>query len=118
MATAEQTVSAVLDATNKRYLVEHQEYSLDEGKAWFDRYSDGYVVQSGIVNEYADNEVVTLMVEMLDNNYYCTCKRIGRAGGANDWISSVSDLQTTQFTANPQGGSGYTWRVEGYAATN
>lgn len=117
MAMAEQTVSAVLESTNKRYLVEHQEYSLDEGKAWYDRYSDGYVVQCGIVNKFADNAVVTLMVEMSDTNYYCTCKRIGKAAAGN-WVSSVSGLQTTQFTANPQGGSGYTWRVEGYAATN
>lgn len=118
MITANQTVGAVLDATNKRYLVEHQEYSLDKGKAWFDRYSDGYVVQCGIVNKQENNVVVTLMVEMLDNNYYCTCKRIGKVGGNLDWASSVSDLQTTQFTANPQGGTGYTWRVEGYVATN
>lgn len=45
MATAEQTVSAVLGATNKRYLVEHKE--AEDGSWWYDLYSDGYTVQGG-----------------------------------------------------------------------
>lgn len=45
MATADQTVGAVLDATNKRYLVEHQE--AEDGSWWYDLYSDGYIVQGG-----------------------------------------------------------------------
>ena len=42
MATAEQTVSAVLESTNKRYLVEKGE-SEDGNQTW-ERYSDGYKV--------------------------------------------------------------------------
>lgn len=41
MATAEQTVSAVLESTNKRYLVEKGE-SEDGNQTW-ERYSDGYI---------------------------------------------------------------------------
>lgn len=44
MATAEQTVSAVLDALGKRYVVECGK----SGDAWYERYSDGFIRQGGI----------------------------------------------------------------------
>lgn len=43
MATAEQTVSAVLESTNKRYVVE----TGNNENGWFTRYSDGWVEQGG-----------------------------------------------------------------------
>ncbi len=43
MATVEQTVSAVLDATNKRYVVETGQTE----NGWFTRYSDGWIEQGG-----------------------------------------------------------------------
>lgn len=44
MATAEQTVSTVLDALGKRYVVECGK----SGDAWYERYSDGFIRQGGI----------------------------------------------------------------------
>ena len=41
MATADQTVRAVLENTNKRYLVEHDE--AEDGSWSFDRFSDGFI---------------------------------------------------------------------------
>lgn len=46
MATAEQTVSAVLDATNKRYVVET--YKTDDGLGGYTLYSDGFCEQWGV----------------------------------------------------------------------
>ena len=51
MATADQTVGAVLDATNKRYLVEHTEGTIENGSWWADRYSDGWVEQGGKIGD-------------------------------------------------------------------
>lgn len=45
MATAEQTVSAVLDATNKRYVVETG--TSEEGTIRYTRFSDGYIFIEG-----------------------------------------------------------------------
>lgn len=45
MATAEQTVSAVLDATNKRYVVETG--TSEDGTIRFTRFSDGYLIIEG-----------------------------------------------------------------------
>ena len=51
MATAEQTVSAVLNAIGKRYLVEHTEGTIKNGSWWADRYSDGWVEQGGKIGD-------------------------------------------------------------------
>ncbi|MDM8227749.1 hypothetical protein [Parasutterella secunda] len=55
MATAEQTVGAVLDATNKRYLVEHWES--DDNLTWYDKYNDGWVEQYGIIRNLGNISV-------------------------------------------------------------
>ena len=72
MATAEQTVGAVLDATNKRYLVEHTEGTNDNGTWWADRYSDGWVEQGGKASP-DDSRVITNVVFPIpfrDKDYY------------------------------------------------
>lgn len=46
MATAEQTVSAVLEATNKAYIVETGD--ADDGKSHYRRWSDGTIEQWGV----------------------------------------------------------------------
>lgn len=45
MATAEQTVSAVLESTNKRYVVETG--TSEEGTIRYTRFSDGYIFIEG-----------------------------------------------------------------------
>lgn len=114
MATAEQTVGAVLDATNKRYLVEHTEGTVENGTWWCNRYSDGWVEQGGSAVGNVSSATVNLMIEMQDTDYYCNCTRVGKAD-VSAWVPTVSDLQTTKFSANPQGGTGYKWIAKGYA---
>lgn len=48
MATAEQTVAAVLEATNKSYIVETGDSS--DGLSHYRRWSDGTIEQWGVVN--------------------------------------------------------------------
>ena len=47
MATAEQTVSAVLESTNKRYVVETG--TSEDGTIRYTRFSDGYIFMEGSV---------------------------------------------------------------------
>ena len=47
MATAEQTVSAVLESTNKRYVVET--WQSGDGKNGYTKYSDGWIEQYGAI---------------------------------------------------------------------
>ena len=42
---ANPVVKAVLDNIGRRYLVEHGEGTIENGSYWYDRYSDGWVVQ-------------------------------------------------------------------------
>ena len=67
MATAEQTVGTVLDATNKRYLVETG--STDDGNE-YEIYSDGWCVQRGRLKPTTPNSTVTLPLAFRDTNYF------------------------------------------------
>lgn len=57
MATAEQTVGAVLDATNKRYVVETGKTE----NGWFTRYSDGWIEQGGTTQAGTYDEPIPLV---------------------------------------------------------
>lgn len=48
MGERDDPTKAVLDATGKRYLVEHQE--AEDGSWWYDLYSDGFIRQGGLVD--------------------------------------------------------------------
>lgn len=65
MATAEQTVGKVLDATNKRYLVEHAE--AEDGSWWYDLYSDGFIRQGGLVDMPSASYSMTATVQFPKN---------------------------------------------------
>ena len=68
MATAEQTVSAVLEATNKRYVVETGQTE----NGWFTRYSDGWIEQSGTLNlgsGYQINKSLTFPIEFTTTDF-------------------------------------------------
>ena len=95
MATAEQTVEAVLDATNKRYLVEHGE--AEDGSWAFDRYSDGFVVQHGTqTGNFNSLPAITLPVEMKNTNYFATCLPILNATSTYFYTANVKEkTQTT-----------------------
>lgn len=68
MATAEQTVSAVLEATNKAYIVESGD--TDDGKSHYRRWSNGTIEQWGEVIVNSGYEDRTLPLAFSDANYW------------------------------------------------
>lgn len=111
MATADQTVKAVLDATNKRYLVEHWEN--DGDTLWYDLYSDGWLVQGGLLT-YGE---LTLPKSYRDMNFTITSTI---KSGTNDWEwASGSGVKATS-PSTISGGSAHiselTFVCQGFAA--
>lgn len=121
MATAEQTVSAVLGSTNKRYVVETDQTE----NSWFTRYSDGWVEQGGSLATYGTAlptaTVVTFPIEFRDLTY--TLSLAGYGGPwSGSWDKGIQSetRKTTGFTyTGPSSGSSTgnnaDWRAEGYA---
>ena len=75
MATAEQTVAAVLEATNKSYIVETGDSS--DGLSHYRRWSDGTIEQWGDVTVNAGYTEHTLPIAFSNNEYqiYISYKR-------------------------------------------
>ena len=65
--SADPLVTAVLNATSKRYLLEIG--STDDGKE-YEIYSDGWVIQKGKFKPTATNSTVTLPLAFRDANYF------------------------------------------------
>lgn len=115
MATAEQTVEAVLDATNKRYLVEHQE--AEDGSWWYDLYSDGYLKQGGVTKGLNADEAMIITFpkqfarEILDKNVF-------RIYPSNTYTPSIEEitLLTIKVKNNAAQASPtkLQWKVSGY----
>ena len=94
MATADQTVSAVLEGTNKRYLVEHGE--AEDGSWAFDRYSDGFVVQHGTqTGIFSSLPAITLPVEMKNTNYFATCSPVLNSTSTYFYTANVREKTKT-----------------------
>lgn len=73
MATADQTVSAVLEATNKAYIVETNKVVEDDGWThWYRRWSNGLIEQWGCnPNQGPEGKItITFPVPFSDSNYY------------------------------------------------
>ena len=110
MATAAQTISAVLESTNKRYLVES--WKSDNDGSWFNRYSDGFIEQGGQTSTNGEVpfplqfESIVLSVDRTNN--------WGRvATGANELGTSISSITLTGISMQGVSGNTY-WRAEGY----
>ena len=67
MATAEQTVSAVLESTNKRYVVETG--TSEDGTIRYTRYSDGYLIIEGDCVAPSGIATMNLPVPFSNTNY-------------------------------------------------
>ncbi len=67
MATAEQTVSAVLESTNKRYVVETG--TSEDGAIRYTRFSDGYLIIEGDCVAPAGIATMSLPVSFSNTNY-------------------------------------------------
>lgn len=111
MATADQTVSAVLDAISKRYLVEHWEN--EEGSLWYDLYSDGWLVQGGLLKAGE----LTLPKSYRGMNFTITCAVKSGVDGW-EWARLIGVYALSPSTI--KGGSAHiselTFVCQGYAA--
>lgn len=67
MATADQTVSAVLEATNKAYIVEQGDSA--DGSSHYRRWSDGTIEQWGDTTVNQGYEERTMPVSFSNTNY-------------------------------------------------
>ena len=68
MATAEQTVSAVLEATNKAYIVETGDSA--DGLSHYRRWSDGTIEQWGITGKQSVAQIaITFPIAFADTSY-------------------------------------------------
>ena len=119
MATAEQTVSAVLDAVGKRYLVEH--WVSDDGLRWYDIYSDGWLEQYGIVQNIGNITIkeITLPVEFRSSAYHVNWSGRTNAAGNANYESKISaqtpkSFQITDFMLWQD--INFYWEAKGFAA--
>ena len=124
MATAEQTISAVLEALGKRYLVEHWEN--EDGSQEYDLYSDGFIVQRC---KYAlSGKSLTFPKEFRDLNYRIstgTCiayKNTNSNSPASNYVFAWFGVSSKSTTGFEPGGTGTSSNIDidivaqGYAA--
>ena len=122
MATAEQTVSAVLDATNKRYVVETG--SSEDGSSHFTLYSDGWLEQSGYsTSSLKDFTTIQLMRPYSDKNYNVIVNRESKIDDVGGWsdCSGVCFASKTESSFpvslySPNYTSAISWMTCGYSA--
>ena len=121
MATAEQTVSAVLESTNKRYVVETGQTE----NGWFTRYSDGWVEQGGKIGDgntpTPDTNTISFPVEFTE----LPTILIGGTGykGTQTYEGGIDadSVSTTGFTyfgiaSGPYLTNAFNWEAKGFAA--
>lgn len=116
MATANQTVSAVLEATNKRYVVE----TGNNENGWFTRYSDGWIEQGGTLNlntGYQRRQSLTFPIEFTTTDFSIVFS--GSNSGANTvdlGTNNIGSRSTTGVTyvIHCQSGVAGSWIACGY----
>ena len=121
MTTAEQTVSAVLEQTNKRYVIETG--SSEDGNSHFTLYSDGWLEQSGVIlSGFSGHLTVPLMKAFRDKNYPVVVDReangVDRDGYGDDSGVNYGDKSPTSFSVSLYGAVScacVAWMAEGYS---
>ena len=123
---ADPVVKAVLDNIGRRYLVEHGEGTIENGSYWYDRYSDGWVVQGGTFGDgetkVPNTNEITFPIAFRDLGFSLT---LGSAGSpaTNTYVSGMQyqGKTTTSFkhvglsSASAQNNRS-DWIAQGYAA--
>ena len=116
MATAEQTVSAVLEAPNKAYIVETGD-SVDE-LSHYRRWSDGTIEQWGTILQ-ADNSTVEIIfpIEFSSTNFSFipTVFETG-ASGSSKSVLGVKEVYVKRTTTSVQVVCSYSTTQNGYLA--
>lgn len=122
MATADQTVSAVLEATNKAYILEQDTVEDDTWKKWFVRWSDGRIEQWGVkktANQGNAEIIITFPVAFSDTNYSAFVENRHYDSDTYELrYESPYGLETTQMktwqTSRTNQGQGLSFYVCGY----
>ena len=92
--SADPVVSAVLGAVGKRYLVES--WKADDGRSWFNRYSDGFIEQGGrVVTAAANLFDITFPMAFSSTNYsFLATMGDTYTGDSGDWYIQISSGRT------------------------
>ena len=121
MATAEQIVGAVLDATNKRYVVETG--SLEDGNSHFTLYSDGWLEQSGsVTNGFSGLMTIQMPKPFKDKKYVLNINRedafADRDGLNGETATNYGDKTESSFSISlysPDTVGAASWVAKGYS---
>lgn len=116
MATAEQTVSAVLEATNKAYIVEMGDS--EDGKNHYRRWSDGTIEQWGVTGDKGQSVTqLSFPIAFADTNYsFIAFVNEGTSSG--NWFGMSTSQKTPssisfEISGNPISAKNYSWYAIG-----
>ena len=100
MATAEQTVSAVLESTNKRYVVETG--TSEDGTIRYTRFSDGYLIIEGDCVTPSGIATMTLPVPFSNTNYLVvgTTHSVTASSAVNGFKVNYEEKTESSFQYN------------------
>ena len=117
-------VKAVLDNVGRRYLVEHTE--AEDGSWQYDLYSDGWLVQSGVLRPYTPGSTPIPLPKEFESKDYKTFLQISRPNFTEQWqpdagTGFVTNVKPEAFSIagyNPGSMTEYEmyWEAQGYAA--
>lgn len=121
MTTAEQTVSAVLEQTNKRYVIETG--SSEDGNSHFTLYSDGWLEQSGSVTSgFSGLLTVQMPKPFKDKKYVVNINRedalVDSGGLSGETATNYGDKTESSFSItlySPDTVGAVSWVAEGYS---
>lgn len=120
MATADQTVGAVLDATNKRYVVEI--WKSEDGKNGYTKYSDGWIEQYGVIENVSGVSDGNFKSQSLNTEFATTNYIVNTTIESWYWTFARAK-DTANFEYNILGSTGHAsgntglplyWTAEGY----
>ena len=118
MATAEQTESAVLEATNKAYIVETGDS--EDGLSHYRRWSDGTIEQWGVTPKASSEPTtITFPVAFSDTKYSFVFMVDESYVSSSSWMGIQSEEKTTTSIAvriqggNESNATNYAWQAIG-----
>ena len=124
VATCNQVLADVSALNQGDYVIETQIPTSENGYTWYRLYKSGWVEQGGFCSGTAENNPVTLAIEMKDTEYTIVATNMQTtAVDAWGWVVVSKDSKTTTgFSLGGRQGSGNTtpvrtnWQVSGMSA--
>ena len=124
VATCNQVLADVSALNQGDYVIETQIPTSENGYTWYRLYKSGWVEQGGFCSGTAENNPVTLAIEMKDTEYTIVATNMQTtAVDAWGWVLVSKDSKTTTgFSLGGRQGSGNTtpvrtnWQVSGMSA--